>query len=203
MTRRTVLLAAAMVVASLGAAAQNSSSGAQNSPNTNNSSQRTVTVTGCLSSPGAGVYKLTDVQGKNYTLAGNTDALRGHSGQEIKATGQQPFTSGTSSNASSENSAAPWTIDVTRTTIVAAHCTSSSGSQPDPTAAGSSSSAASGARDSAQAATTGQGVAGVKKVALSEQSTGNNGQLPQTSTILPLLGLIGLGSLVAGFFARR
>ena len=31
----------------------------------------------------------------------------------------------------------------------------------------------------------------------------NNGQLPQTSTILPLLGLIGLGSLVAGFFARR
>src|SRR6266498_843334 len=29
-----------------------------------------------------------------------------------------------------------------------------------------------------------------------------NGQLPQTSTILPLLGLIGLGSLVAGLFAR-
>lgn len=32
---------------------------------------------------------------------------------------------------------------------------------------------------------------------------GANGQLPQTSTILPLLGLIGLGSLVAGLFARR
>lgn len=31
----------------------------------------------------------------------------------------------------------------------------------------------------------------------------NSGQLPQTSTILPLLGLIGLGSLVAGFFARH
>jgi hypothetical protein len=30
-----------------------------------------------------------------------------------------------------------------------------------------------------------------------------NGQLPQTSTILPLLGLVGLGSLVAGLFARR
>jgi LPXTG-motif cell wall-anchored protein len=30
-----------------------------------------------------------------------------------------------------------------------------------------------------------------------------NRQLPQTSTILPLLGLIGLGSLVAGFFARH
>ncbi|PYV80572.1 MAG: hypothetical protein DMG93_18640 [Acidobacteria bacterium] len=39
------------------------------------------------------------------------------------------------------------------------------------------------------------------------QSASNNGdpiqQLPQTSTILPLLGLIGLGSLVAGLFARR
>ena len=34
-------------------------------------------------------------------------------------------------------------------------------------------------------------------------SVGANGQLPQTSTILPLLGLIGLGSLVAGLFARR
>lgn len=32
---------------------------------------------------------------------------------------------------------------------------------------------------------------------------GANGQLPQTSTILPMLGLIGLGSLVAGLFARR
>lgn len=36
-----------------------------------------------------------------------------------------------------------------------------------------------------------------------EAALTNNGQLPQTSTILPLLGLIGLGSLVAGFFARR
>src|SRR5438552_13648883 len=33
--------------------------------------------------------------------------------------------------------------------------------------------------------------------------TAANGRLPQTSTILPLLGLIGLGSLVAGLFARR
>jgi hypothetical protein len=27
--------------------------------------------------------------------------------------------------------------------------------------------------------------------------------LPQTATILPLLGLLGLGSLVAGFLVRR
>jgi len=36
-----------------------------------------------------------------------------------------------------------------------------------------------------------------------EAAIATNGQLPQTSTILPLLGLIGLGSLVAGFFARH
>jgi hypothetical protein len=35
-----------------------------------------------------------------------------------------------------------------------------------------------------------------------QEATANR-QLPQTSTILPLLGLIGLGSLVAGLFARR
>jgi hypothetical protein len=37
----------------------------------------------------------------------------------------------------------------------------------------------------------------------SGENAENGGQLPQTSTILPLLGLIGLGSLVAGFFARQ
>lgn len=40
-----------------------------------------------------------------------------------------------------------------------------------------------------------------------ENEAGRDGtaaaQLPQTSTILPLLGLIGLSSLVAGLFARR
>ena len=35
------------------------------------------------------------------------------------------------------------------------------------------------------------------------QTNADGKQLPQTSTILPLLGLIGLGSLVAGLFARR
>ena len=42
-----------------------------------------------------------------------------------------------------------------------------------------------------------------KNEAASQDSQGSARQLPQTSTILPLLGLIGLGSLVAGLFARR
>jgi hypothetical protein len=36
-----------------------------------------------------------------------------------------------------------------------------------------------------------------------EPRTTSSAELPQTSTILPLLGLVGLGSLVAGLFARR
>jgi hypothetical protein len=36
-----------------------------------------------------------------------------------------------------------------------------------------------------------------------EPRTTSSAELPQTSTILPLLGLLGLGSLVAGLFARR
>ena len=36
-----------------------------------------------------------------------------------------------------------------------------------------------------------------------DEDSPNRAQLPQTSTLLPLLGLIGLGSLLAGLFARR
>jgi hypothetical protein len=59
------------------------------------------------------------------------------------------------------------------------------------------------ANDSADRAATNAGDARVENSALEQETAANNGQLPQTSTILPLLGLIGLGSLVAGFFARR
>lgn len=65
--------------------------------------------------------------------------------------------------------------------------------------------------DPSQAAQSSSASAPAKRPIQSDQvadaQTGNDGaanqQLPQTSTILPLLGLIGLGSLVAGLFARR
>ena len=61
----------------------------------------------------------------------------------------------------------------------------------------------SGARDSAQNTAADQHNKGTANANPANGDTQNNGQLPQTSTILPLLGLIGLGSLVAGLFARR
>ena len=58
------------------------------------------------------------------------------------------------------------------------------------------------ARDSSGNATTASPNRAIEGSA-SNDPAAPNGQLPQTSTILPLLGLIGLGSLVAGLFARR
>ena len=64
--------------------------------------------------------------------------------------------------------------------------------------------AASTSQDSAKSTTTRDRNSNVQNQAQGDESTiATNGQLPQTSTILPLLGLIGLGSLVAGFFARH
>lgn len=44
---------------------------------------------------------------------------------------------------------------------------------------------------------------GIQDKDAADDDSPNRAQLPQTSTILPLLGLIGLGSLLAGLFARR
>ncbi len=61
-----------------------------------------------------------------------------------------------------------------------------------------------GANDSSKKAATDVAGASVQDPATAQETAAkSNAELPQTSTILPLLGLIGLGSLVAGFFARR
>lgn len=198
MTRAVLLLATAMVAASLGAVAQQNPAGASNSAsqnNSDNSAQRTVTISGCLSSSGGGAYTLSDAQGTVYTLAGNTDTLQGHIGQEIEVTGQQTFASAKSASpSSSENNPAP-AIQVVKTRPVADHCNSSSGPPASPSGPSSKTSVSGMTNGTA---------AHLQNVAQAEGSSDlNNGQLPQTSTILPLLGLIGLGSLVAGFFARR
>ena len=66
--------------------------------------------------------------------------------------------------------------------------------------AGSSAQQADWAGDNGGAATSSRNQ-GIQTNAREEATA--NGQLPQTSTLLPLLGLIGLGSLIAGLFARR
>ena len=115
-----------------------------------------------------------------YSLAdghGTTYALSGNADSLRNHMSQQIEVTGKQqlpSDASSSASAAS-TIQVTNTKVIADHC--GTGSQSD--------------RESDPSA-----IASVDDAV-------NNRQLPQTSTILPLLGLIGLGSLVAGFFARH
>ena len=206
MTRAVVFLAAAMVAASLGVVAQDVSGGGTNSEpqnNTDNSAQHTVTVTGCLSSSESGVYTLAGDQGAMYTLAGNTDTLKGRAAQEIEVTGQQSFGSDASSSTSGQ-SGSP-TIQVTTTKLVSDHCKSSANPQPtSPGPSASASAAASTKQDSVRSSASGDRGPSAQNTAQGDETPAtNNGQLPQTSTILPLLGLIGLGSLVAGFFARH
>jgi len=200
MTRAVVFLAAAMVAASLGVVAQDVSGGegTNSAPqnNADNNPQHTVTITGCLSSSGSGVYTLASDQGVTYTLSGNTDTLQQHAEQEVEVTGQQTFGSDTSSGTSGQSGSK--TIQVMTTKLVSDHCKSSA--NPQPTSPGPTASASA-------AASLKQGSVRPASADLSAQDDAtpatNNGQLPQTSTILPLLGLIGLGSLVAGFFARH
>jgi hypothetical protein len=98
-------------------------------------------------------------------------------------------TSGTTQNSSQSN-----TDNSAQHSIAAANAQQSTGSTPSTAVSnGQNSTNSPATRNSSD-----------QTVARSEVSPDTaNGQLPQTSTILPLLGLIGLGSLVAGFFARH
>jgi hypothetical protein len=79
---------------------------------------------------------------------------------------------------------------------------SATAAQSPPLANARSGEASARARE-VQASATARESDDVEDSAGQQRSESANGQLPQTSTMLPLLGLIGLGSLVAGFFARR
>ena len=105
---------------------------------------------------------------------------------------QDHSTSAASPSAASSSAAVPQTSSQSSTSTPAAQ----QGTQS------SSAQSAPAARDSSSNMTTANSNHGIEGSASNDPTT-PNGQLPQTSTILPLLGLIGLGSLVAGLFARR
>jgi cobalamin biosynthesis Mg chelatase CobN len=79
---------------------------------------------------------------------------------------------------------------------------SPSAAATQPAATSNSARKAETAPNSTSNATSASPKGAIESAAANDQGAGNS-QLPQTSTILPLLGLIGLGSLVAGLFARR
>ena len=79
--------------------------------------------------------------------------------------------------------------------------TQSSAQSTRPAAQQNSSAPAAGGQS--QDAATSSPDQGIQSGDPADADSPNRAQLPQTSTILPLLGLIGLGSLLAGLFARR
>lgn len=173
MTRAAVFLAAAIVAASLGLVAQDTS-GAISNPNQERNDSPPRSITV------SGCLNTSASGG--YSLAdghGTTYALSGYPDNLRNHRSQEIEVTGKqqlSTNATTGVSAAS-TIRVTNTRVIADRCSAGSSSQSD--------------RESDPSA-----IASVDDAM-------NNRQLPQTSTILPLLGLIGLGSLVAGFFARH
>jgi hypothetical protein len=156
--------------------------------------QNTATVQGCLGSPSVGDNSFTLIQDQTrivYTLTANTSDLKSHLGHEVTVTG--PLISN-ASNASSgnipsssnpggavpnqtggpaSNHAVESTLQVSRVQMVSDHCA-------------------------------GTGTTPATALATSQddlRATSENS--PPTTTVLPLLGLLGLGSLIAGLFVRR
>jgi hypothetical protein len=174
MTRAVVFLAAAMVAASLGLVAQDTSGATSNPNQERNDNNATRNITV------TGCFNRSASGG--YSLSdehGTTYALSGNADNLRSHPSQQIEVTGQqqlATNASSGTSATS-TIQVMSAKVVADHCGTSSSPQSN--------------RESDPSS-----IASVDDAV-------NNEQLPQTSTILPLLGLIGLGSLVAGFFARH
>jgi hypothetical protein len=174
MTRAVVFLAAAMVAASLGLVAQDISGASSNS------NQGRIDNSASRNIKVTGCLNTSASGG--YSLSdehGTTYVLSGASEDLRSHNSQQLEVTGQEQLAASASSgiSSSSTIQVTNARVVADHCGagSISHSKQDP--------------DASEVASVDDAV--------------NSGQLPQTSTILPLLGLIGLGSLVAGFFARH
>ena len=144
-------------------------------------------------------------------LAAENISLKTRAAEDHTANGRQPAVREVSGQQSfpSSNSIATLTSQTIRASFQAAVVERASlaadgqtgGSEPNSTNQESARRETSAAPDSSASKTTSPQDPAVQNV--SEEPATPRGQLPQTSTILPLLGLIGLGSLVAGFFARR
>jgi hypothetical protein len=170
---RAVVFLAAAMVAASLGLAAQDTSGATSNPN-----QKSNDAQRNITVTGC----LNTLPSGGYSLSdehGTTYALSGNADNLSSHTSQQIEVTGQQQlamNASSGTSARS-TIEVLSSRVIAEHCGAGSSAQAnrEPDASG---------------------------VASLDDAV-NNRQLPQTSTILPLLGLIGLGSLVAGFFARH
>jgi hypothetical protein len=213
MIRAVALLSSLLLAATLGAAQGSSTSGAT-SGQTNSSppTQPHSTIRGCVSSSSLGDDHFTltqDQTGTVFILSGMADQVRAQVGHQVEVSGEttsNPSSSAEEGSASAASTTANNAFQVTNVRMLADHCQASSLSPPtapaNPKATAERTSELYQAEHAAarilRVGTTLQ--AGIAADTVPGQSAGN---LPGTSTVLPLLGLVGLCSLVTGFFVRR
>jgi hypothetical protein len=175
-------------------------------------------VRGCLQGQ-AGNFTLRGDDGRIFQLTGDTSKLNDNVNKEVEITGNS------GSSETSSNSAGQSTLNVTDVRKISDTCSSSgsampqSGSQPpssssqppsgpsDPdqdTAANPSATPQTGAaatNPNGNAANTNQNPNATG--ANANGTNANAGTLPKTASPLPLMGLIGFGSLASGMVVRK
>ena len=207
MSRAKAILLIALLAATFGVAQDSPSSGTPGQGITpedqNSTANRSVNIQGCLSSSAMGDNSFTitqDQTGKVYRLTGNLSELASHAGQQVTLSGvtasEQP-----NSDADATGNSSPEipTLQVSGIKMTSDHCAG----YPSTNEKGAG--AAGGAQSAAVIANPPQAQADAKDS--SPPDAGHKARadnnLPQTATILPLLGLVGLSSLVTGFVFRK
>ena len=184
MSRAKATMLVALLAATFGFAQNNPGNGTPGQSKASRADQNSVAnqpvnVEGCLSSSAMGdnAFTLTqDQTGKVYRLTGDVSQLTSHVGHEVVLSGVRSGEQ-TNSNSAAGSGLQSSTLQVSGIRMVSDHCASSP------------------ARDDQ-----GAGRAATSDPAHKPQTDNN---LPQTATILPLLGLVGLSSLVTGFIFRN
>src|SRR5581483_9244135 len=188
------------------------SSSTTSSSQTRPGSDQNAAIEGCLSGSALGdnSFKLTDNNGTVYALTGNSDQLKSHVGHEVSVSGQKTSSSSTSTSSSStsgQTSAAGNTIQVSSVTMVSDHCKTSGSGPSAENGTGklvnASMQSTPTPNDQGNPAPPADQASGQDQNAAPAQAPENKKNLPNTATLLPLVGLLGLGSLVAGFLVRR
>jgi hypothetical protein len=205
MSRAKAILLVALLAATFGFAQDNPGNGTpgqDNSPKDQSSTEQSLNIQGCLSSSAMGdsSFAITqDQTGKVYRLSGNVSELASHAGQEVMLSGVMVSGEHNSENGLPADSGTESPgLQVSGIQMISDHCLS----HPSTKEKGNG---AAGAPQNVQ----NKGNATRKELAAQSDTTEpvrkirNEKNLPQTATILPLLGLVGLSSLVTGFIFRN
>jgi len=223
MSSAKAIILAALLAVRFGFAQDNTSNGSssrRSNTTQGSSADQSVSIQGCLSSSAMGDNSFTltqDQTGRVYRLTGNVSDLVSHAGHEIVVTGAILGPSGSAeSSAGAQRSASATqtsTLQVSGVQMISDHCGASGSSPPG---------GKGGKRDDAEPKTA-NGMTKNHRLAtpVAEQSAQadtpdsenheaghttpkpqSDSNLPQTAPILPLLGLVGLSSLVTGFIFR-